>query len=177
CRSSGSTRWRTPRPPTAASPGEACSERSSCGSGEARPARATGLQVPFLEDGAVVRDVAGGDVGQRPHREGVSAGDAAPAPGFVRKVAEESNRRQPDAPEFLDVVGPRALVCPRAGRGDVLVEARKRSFEPAGEPERPGDEEPFAVVDVVDDLADRPLLRRVGPEALLLGNRGEKVQG
>ena len=61
-----------------------------------------------------------------------------------------------------------------AGGGDVLVVARERALEAAGEPESAGHEEALRVVDVIDDLADAPLLRLVAVKRLLLGNAEQK---
>src|SRR6266545_4891522 len=118
--------------------------------------------------------MSGRDVREGPHAEGIPAGDAAPPPGLRRQIAEEGDSREADPAELLDVTGPRDLVGASRGGADLLVVARERAVEAAGEPECAGDEHALGVVDVTDDLPDAPLLRRVTVKRLLLGHAGEE---
>src|ERR1051326_2614092 len=63
------------------------------------------LQVSFLKDGDVVRDVSGNDIGERAHGDGIAAGDAGPGPGVGRQVAEERQSSGADSIEIRDMTG------------------------------------------------------------------------
>ena len=68
------------------------------------------------------------------------------------------------------MAGPRDLVGAGRGAGDVLIVAREWRVEAAGEPECAGYEHALGVVDVIENLADAPLLRLVAVERLFLGD-------
>ena len=82
------------------------------------------LEVALLEHGPVMRDVAAGDVGQRPDGEGVPARGTASHPRLLRQIPEEAQGGPADPFEVLHVIGPRNPVGIGRGGRDVLVEAR-----------------------------------------------------
>src|SRR5438270_10755989 len=89
------------------------------------------LQISVADDPGVMRDVPGGDPGERANGKRIAAGDSAPAPGLGRDIAEQGQGRLSHRAELLDVACPRPLVGAGRGNGDVLVEARKRAVEAA----------------------------------------------
>lgn len=106
----------------------------------------------------MVADMAGEDVGQGAHGEGIIAGDAAPSPGFWRQGFEEVQAGLTQMAKLTYVATPVNLI--RRGRFDanVLIEAGQRIRKAAGEPKGTEQENAFAVVDVVQQLAHGPLL-------------------
>src|SRR5688572_4103675 len=116
------------------------------------------------------------DVRERANTERIPAGDTAARPGLRGKVAEERHRRAPDRLKVVEKVRPRALVGARLPYRDVLLEARQRTVESAREPERAKGEETLGVAQMVDHLANAPLVGRVAMQGLLVGDvakRGE----
>src|SRR5262245_8699579 len=105
--------------------------------------------------------VSGREVCQRADREWIVARDAAAIPRIRRQAGKERERAIADDAEFVDKVAPRALLESRRRHRDVLVEAGQWRLKPAGEPERTRAEEALGVIDVADDLAQRPLVRCV----------------
>ena len=77
---------------------------------------------------------------------------------------------------LVDVALPGALLGAGGGHGDVLIEARQRAVESAGEPERTKGEQAFGVIQVPDDFADGPFVRRVPMARLLVANRAQQRQ-
>ena len=126
------------------------------------------LEVPFLKHLSVMGDVAGDDVGDCTDGDRVIAGDTATRPRLVRQVLEKRNRAQPDGPELFDQLGPGRLICIRRLDRDILFKARQRVLKSAREPECPVEEHTLAVIDVVQQFANRPLSRSVGFQTLLL---------
>ena len=124
----------------------------------------------------MVRDVAGDDVGYRPHGNGIVTRDARPVPRLIRQALEEEDRRKAHVFELLDEVSPRSVIRMGIFDCDVLFEARQRVVEPARKPERPNGKYPLAVVHVVQQLANRPLSRRVGVKTLFLADPAQKLE-
>ena len=125
----------------------------------------------------MVCDVPGKNVGQRPNGKGVPAGYAGSHPGLSRQISKEGKSRQADSPELLDMTGPRKLVGPSSASTNVLIEARQGALETARKPECAEQEGPLAVVDMIQYLADSPLLRRVAVKRLLLGDAPQESDG
>lgn len=118
----------------------------------------------------MVCDVAGKYVSQCPHGEGIPAGHSAPHPGLGRQISEKGQTSQADRAELFDMTGPRKLVGLCSGSTNVLIVARQWAVEAAGKPECTGKEDPLAVVDVIEYLADAPLFGRVAIERFLVGD-------
>jgi hypothetical protein len=73
--------------------------------------------------------------------------------------------------ELVDVALPGAFVGRRVRHRNLLVEARKRRVETAGEPERARHEQPLAIVDVREHLANAPLVSGMATPRVFVGNR------
>src|SRR6185369_3316269 len=86
-------------------------------------------------------------------------------------------RSEPDGLELLDQIRPGGLVRVRAGHGDLLIETRQGVGETARKPQRPAEKNPLAVVDVVQEFPDGPLVGRVTVRRALFGNACQKRRG
>src|SRR5207302_1774433 len=75
---------------------------------------------------------------------------------------------------FFDVFGPRNTVGLCARDGDELVEAGHWRFEAAPEPESPLQEHALGVRDMIQGLANAPLIRSVAMQRLLLRDAFEQ---
>src|SRR6185295_18331102 len=115
-------------------------------------------------------DVPGNDVSQRTNGKQVVAGEAGLRPCLFRKALEKRDRRQPDVPELLNQVRPRGIVRLRRHYSLILVKTRERVLIPARKPKRAIEKNTFAVVYVVQHLANRPLSRFISVPALFLSN-------
>src|SRR5262245_61689866 len=132
------------------------------------------LDITLPDHGAVMDHVAGHDVGEGPHTERIPARGSAPLPRLPRQVAEESETRGPDGAELLQVTRPGHRVGSRASRRDVLLVARQRALQAAGEPEGAERHQPLDVVQVPEHLAQAPLVLGVAEQGPLLVDRGEE---
>ena len=132
--------------------------------------------ISFAQHLDVVRQVAGDDVGQRPHGKRIVAGDPLPRPCLGGNILEERNGGKPRAPELLHVGGPGSLVRLRGGYRNVLVEAGEGSFKTARKPQGTMGEEPLGVGDVAQRLPDAPLFGRVTMERFPFGNPAQESQ-
>ena len=110
------------------------------------------------------------DVSERPHGEGVPAGDAAPEPRLIRHVAEKRQCGGADGPELIDVRGQRARVGAARRNGDVLIVAGQRRVEFAGKPESAVREYALGVVDVRRNFPNAPFAGLLAEELLLFGH-------
>lgn len=124
----------------------------------------------------MVRNVAGDDVSQRPHGNGIITRDSRPIPRLIRQTLEERDRGEADVFELLDEVSPRSVVCLSGLDGDVLVETRQRVGKPTRKPDRPARKDALAIVNVVQHLANSPLSGRVRMETLLLADPAQKLE-
>src|SRR4029079_16018443 len=101
-------------------------------------------------------DVPGNDVSQRTNGERVVAGDAGLRPRLFRKALEKRDRREPDVSELLNQVSPRGIVLLRRHYSLILVKTGERVLISARKPKRAVEKNTFAVVHVVQHLANRP---------------------
>ena len=115
-----------------------------------------------------MRDVPRRHVGERANGKRVSAGDAAARPRVRRQIAEKRHGRSAHQPKLFDVAAPGPRIRAGHRHRNVLIEARKRSVEAARKPERAGDEEALAVVQVSQDVPDAPLVGGVAMERSIL---------
>jgi len=60
-------------------------------------------QIPFPQDGRVMRRVPGHNISQSSHRTWIPARRASPVPGFSGEIAEEGYVGHPNATELVDV--------------------------------------------------------------------------
>ena len=100
--------------------------------------------------------MAGDDVTQRAHRNGVFAGRAGSQRLLRRQGVKEQDAGAADMLEFRDQVVPGAVV--KVSRRDVgiLLEAGQGSMVVACESERPVSEDSFGVGQMPDDFLDAP---------------------
>src|SRR5687767_514569 len=78
--------------------------------------------------------------------------------------------------ELVYVAAPTNLIRRGSVDGEVLIEARQRVREASGEPKGAEQENAFAVVDVVQQLAHGPLLGFVTIKRFLFRDAGQKRQ-
>src|SRR5438093_5453023 len=121
-------------------------------------------------------DVPHRQIRQRPHREWVVAGDAAPRPCIRGKRSKEGHSRRSDGSELLHETPPRAIIRPRGGHRDRLIETGQRTLEPACKPEGAEHKEALSVVDVVHDITDAPLAWGIAMQRLLLRDAEQQVE-
>ena len=109
------------------------------------------------------------------HRSPSTSSRTTSPPGVNRHRPEERRRTGPDGGELVEEAGPLAFVGARGGHGHVLVEARERGVEPAGEPEGAHLEEPLGVAQVIDEVGEGPLALGVAVPGPRLGDRPQLV--
>src|SRR5215831_1742474 len=131
------------------------------------------LEVTLTKNPEMVRHVGRNDEGERANGEWIVAGDTSAHPGVRREVPEKRDGRLAHALELLHMCGPTDSVGLGTSRCDVLVEAGKRRFKAAGEPESAEDKGAFGVGHMIENLADAPLLRRIAKSGLLLRDSGK----
>src|SRR6266542_3385079 len=132
-------------------------------------------QISLAQQSHVMRDVAGGDVGERAHGERVAARHATAHPCVGWQIAEERERGRPYGAELLDVAAQRAFIGRRAANRDVLVETRQRGLEPPREPQRAEHEQAFRVVQMADDFANAPLAGLIPVQRSILGYAAKEL--
>src|ERR1700733_6848166 len=104
------------------------------------------------------------------YRKRIVARHARAQPCLGRHISEQGNRGKANPPELLDMSFPGDIVGASARRRDVLVVARQRSVEAAGEPERSKRKRALRVADMIQHLPDAPFVRRIPMERTLLRN-------
>ena len=134
-------------------------------------------EVAFADHGDVVGGVTGDEEGEGADAEVLFVGDAGAEPSLFGHVLEERERREADALELFDVGLPWDGIGAGGGGGGVGVVALERRGEAAGEPEGAEGEGALGVGDVVEDLADAPLVSGVAVEGGLFGDGGEEAHG
>src|SRR5689334_9211920 len=133
-------------------------------------------EIALFQDVDVVCEVAADDVDEGVDADRAIAGDAGAGPSLGRESAQQRERSEPHDAKLLDQIRPSRVIRLRTRHGDLLIETRQRIRKPARKPQRPAEKDSFAVVDVVQQLANRPLVRRVAMRRLLFRNAFQKRQ-
>ncbi len=128
----------------------------------------------FAQHLHVVRQVSGDDIRKGADCEAIVAGNAAARPCLGWHISEKRDGGEADAAELLDVGGPGDCVRLRAGCRDVLVVAGQGTLKAVRKPEGAESDGALGVGDMVQQLADAPLFRRVAIKRFFFRDACEK---
>jgi hypothetical protein len=115
-------------------------------------------------------------VSERSNRKRIVACDAPAHPRVGWEILEERKRRGPNRREFFHVCRPRTCISFGGRCRHQLIEARQGTVEPAGEPECACNKQSLGVVDVIEQFADSPLVRRIALQGLFVRDTTQQRQ-
>ena len=108
-------------------------------------------------------------VDQSPRADGVFAGCANPKRGLIRHVADEEDVGAALMLKFLNQILKGLGVESRLAHKIILLKTRQRSRISATNSKKPICEDPLHIIEMPHHLFDRPFLRRIAEESLLVG--------
>src|SRR6185503_2765642 len=112
------------------------------------------------------------DVCKSAHRNSIIVCGTLTRPRLFGQITEESKGGQTDRAEFFNMTRPGNIFGSRRSNAEVLIVARKSILKTASKPMSTKKKNPLRIVDVVEQLADRPLFRRVSMARLFFRNTG-----
>lgn len=124
-----------------------------------------------------MRNVAGEDVGQGAHGEGGIVRDAASLPGLLRKVFEQGQARVARIAKVFNMVAPGNGIRRGGINANVLIEAGQGFLKSTGKPESPKRENALTIINVIEQFAHRPLIRRVSMKRFLFWDTAQEAEG